>query len=48
LVGNVRAEMAKVVFDLHLGFSILFKSEQDVIISQELVKGCSWALDIII
>lgn len=40
--------MAKVVFDLHLGFSILFKSEQDVIISQELVKGCSWALDIIV
>jgi hypothetical protein len=48
LVGNVKAEMAKVVFDLHLGFSILFKSEQDVIISQELVKGCSWALDIIV
>ena len=37
--------MAKVIFDLHLGFAILFKSEQDAIISQELVKGCSWALD---
>jgi len=40
--------MAKVVFDLHLGFAVLFKSEADVVISQELVKGCSWALDLIL
>jgi hypothetical protein len=45
LTGNIKTEMAKVIFDLHLGFAILFKSEQDAIISQELVKGCSWALD---
>jgi len=45
LVDGQKAEMAKVVFDLHLGFAVLFKSEADAIISQELVKGCSWALD---
>ena len=45
LTGNIKTEMAKVIFDLHLGFAILFKSEQDAYISQELVKGCSWALD---
>lgn len=25
--GNIKAEMAKVLFDLHLGFAILYKSE---------------------
>jgi len=25
--GNIKTEMAKVIFDLHLGFAILFKSE---------------------
>ena len=43
--GNIKTEMAKVIFDLHLGFAILFKSEQDAMISQQLVMGCSWALD---
>ena len=27
LTGNIKTEMAKVIFDLHLGFAILFKSE---------------------
>jgi hypothetical protein len=33
LQGNIKTEMAKVLFDLHLGFAILFKSDQDAIIS---------------
>ena len=48
LQGNLRTEMAKVLFDLHLGFAILFKYEADAWVSQELVLGCSWALDRII
>lgn len=48
IYGNVRAEMAKVVFDLYLGFSILFNQEQDAQISQQLIRGCNWALDILV
>jgi len=48
LVGSQKAEMAKVVFDLHLGFALIFKSPDDIVISQELVKGCSWALDLLL
>ena len=45
LTERQRAEMAKVMFDLHLGFAILFRSDQDVSISLQLIKGSSWALD---
>lgn len=37
--------MAKVIFDLHLGFAIILKNEQDQEICYNLLKGCSWALD---
>lgn len=37
--------MAKVMFDLHLGFAIIFKHDDDQFVSQELIQGCSWALD---
>ena len=37
--------MIKVIFDLHLGFAILFNMEKECNFSEELVKGCSWALD---
>jgi len=32
LTGNIKTEMAKVVFDLHFGFAILFKSEEDAFV----------------
>ena len=43
-----KAEMAKVVFDLHLGFAIIFMSPADYAISIELIKGCLWALDYLV
>ena len=39
--------MAKVMFDLHIGFAILFKADEDTEISLQLIQGSSWALDII-
>ena len=41
-----RAQMAKVMFDLHLGFAIVYKSEEDFLISLDLLKGSSWSLDL--
>lgn len=40
-----KGDMAKVIFDLHLGFAIILKNEQDQEICYNLLKGCSWALD---
>ena len=40
-----RAQMAKVMFDLHLGFAIIYKTDEDTEISLQLIKGASWALD---
>jgi hypothetical protein len=40
-----RGQMAKVLFDLHLGFAIVFKDEQDAAVSQQLLQGSVWALE---
>lgn len=37
--------MAKIIFDLHLGFAIIFKSEQDQDVCHMLLKGCAKFLD---
>lgn len=37
LKGTQRTQMAKVMFDLHLGFAILFKQDEDTLVSQKLI-----------
>jgi hypothetical protein len=40
-----RGQMAKVLFDLHLGFAIVFKDDQDAVVSQQLLVGAVWTLE---